>query len=590
MSISFEQIPDGILTPLYILEVSNRAAEGGPAEIAYSALLIGQMTEDGTAEPEVRRLVTSADQVATLCGRGSILHRMSIAWFRLNKFTECWILPVEDDDAGVAASGSIDLTGPAAESGALSFRFCGEAVRVAVAAEDTAAEMAEALRDALAELPDLPIDVDGAKYTATVGGTATDGTYRLAFDGFGLGAPVNVDVVRATTPAANADLGAALRAALVTALGGSLAAVLKATGGSGTAATYTFLAGLPSGTVTPTAPAPGTLTVAQTDEGKVAYQAKNKGLVGNDIDVRGNWREGEEYPAGVDATINAMASGATNPDCSDALAALGDNWHQVWAHPWRDADNLDALEAELLRRWVAGVEQHAVALGGARGSVETMVTLGDSRNSPHSSLVAPEGTDPLAAPWDYAAANAARAALSGQRQPNQPLQSLTLGLPVGKLPFTRDERQVLLQHGIATTRPGPGGTLQIDRTVTTYRLNAAGAPDSSYRDLTMMLTLLYLAYSWNVRWATKYPNALLATDAITAPPGKQVVTPKVGAAEAIGWFLQMQGKLLVQDVEQFKRDLVVQLNGPNRIEFLLPPKMIEGLIVGATQLQFRRAS
>jgi phage tail sheath gpL-like len=590
MPISFEQIPDGILTPLYILEVSNRAAEGGPAEIAYRGLMVGQMTAAGTATANVRRLVTSADQVATLTGRGSILHRMAIAWFRLNKFTEVWILPVEDDGAGVAASGSIEITGPAAASGALNYRISGDAVRVAVANEDTAAEMAEALRDAIAALPDLPIDVDGAKYTATAGGTATDGDYELEFDGFGLGAPVTVTVTRATTPATNSDLGAALRTALATALAGSLADVLKSTGGAGAAATYTFLAGLPTGTVTPAAPAPGTLTVAATDAGKVSYQAKNKGLVGNDIDVRANWREGDEYPDGVDATITPMASGATNPDCTDALAAIGDEWHQVWAHPWRDADNLDALEAEALRRWEAGVEKHCVIIGGARGSLETMVTLGDTRNSPHSSLVAPEGTDPLAAPWDYAAANAARAALSGARQPNQPLQTLTLGLPVGRLPFTREERQVLLQHGIATTKPGPGGTLQIDRTVTTYKLNAAGAPDSSYRDITTMLTLLYLAYSWNVRWATKYPNALLATDAITAPPGKQVVTPKVGKAEAIGWFLQMQTKLLVQDVDQFQRDLVVQLNGPNRIEFLLPPKLIEGLIVGATQLQFRRAS
>jgi phage tail sheath gpL-like len=490
VSISFDEIQPDILTPIFILEINNRAAAAGPVILSYRALLIGQKLAAGTAVANTRYLVTSADQVATLAGRGSILHGMAVKWFAINRQTEVWILPVADDGAGVAAVGDITFTGPATASGTVRLRLGGVAVNVAVTSGDTAAEIATAAVAAINAKTDIPV-------TAAVNGVDT----------------TQVDI--------------------------------------------TF---------------------------------RHKGEVGNDFDIRYNYREGEELPAGVTATVTAMAGGATNPDCTAALAALGDNWHHVWAHPWRDTDNLVALETELARRWDANVALRAVAIGGCKGTLGAMTTLGDARNSEHSCLVAPESSDPLAPPWEYAAATAARAALSGAIQPNQPLQTLELGLPIGKVPWTREERQVLLQHGIATTRVGPGDALQIDRVVTTYKTNAAGSPDSSYRDVTVMLTLLYLAYSWNARLAQKYPRALVAGDTIVPPPGAQVMTPAVGKAEAIGWFLEMQSRLLVQDVEQFKTDLVVQQNGPNRMEWLLPPKLIEGLIVGATQLQFRRAS
>ena len=110
---------------------------------------------------------------------------------------------------------------------------------------------------------------EGPAYSATFGGTPADGTYRLIFTGFGLGSPVNVDVVRAGgSPALNADLGGALRTALTTALGGSLAAVLApgSIGGAGASATWEIIDGLASGTVTVTDPeSPDGLAVTVTD-------------------------------------------------------------------------------------------------------------------------------------------------------------------------------------------------------------------------------------------------------------------------------------------------------------------------------------
>jgi phage tail sheath gpL-like len=46
---------------------------------------------------------------------------------------------------------------------------------------------------------------------------------------------------------------------------------------------------------------------------------------------------------------------------------------------------------------------------------------------------------------------------------------------------------------------------------------------------------------------------------------------------------------LVEGFDQFKRDLVCERNvsDPNRLDFLLPPDVMNGLIVVGAQIQFR---
>lgn len=116
---------------------------------------------------------------------------------------------------------------------------------------------------------------EGPSYQAVVEGTATDGTYILTFTGFGLGSPVQVSTTRAAgTPATNALIGDALRAALVTAAtgpGGSLFGEvdLASIGGTGATITWRMVDGLASGTVVASGTAvagAGDLTVTIPDE------------------------------------------------------------------------------------------------------------------------------------------------------------------------------------------------------------------------------------------------------------------------------------------------------------------------------------
>lgn len=489
MTISFNEIPNSLRVPFVAAEFNSSAAAQGPAVMAYRALLIGQRRSTGTATANTLHRVTNADQVRTLAGQGSILHRQAIAWFKKNKQTELWIGVVDDDAAGVAATGSITITASSAKAGTIALWLGGNRITVGVAANATANTIATAMAAAINAAADLPVTASAATNVVTL-------THR------------------------------------------------------------------------------------------------HKGLTGNSFDVRHSYRDDEALPSGVTMVIVGMAGGTTAPALDNLIAAMGDTWFHIWSHPYTDATSLAAIEAELSSRFGAMRMIDGLAITSASGTLSALTTLGGGRNSQHSVIVAQAGEKPLTPPGEFAAEVAAVVAIAAAADPARPFQ--TLALSHAKPPkdvdqFTAEERNQLLFDGIATTRVGAGDVVQLDRLITTYQTNAAGAEDTAYLDATTLLTLMYMRFSWRVRIATRYPRHKLANDGGRIPAGQAVITPKVGKAEAIGWFRDLEDLGLVENAEQFKADLVCVRNAsdPNRLDWLLPPDLINQLIGAAASLQFR---
>lgn len=109
--------------------------------------------------------------------------------------------------------------------------------------------------------------------------------------------------------------------------------------------------------------------------------------------------------------------------------------------------------------------------------------------------------------------------------------------------------------------------------------------------MTTLLTLLYLRYDWRNRLQTRYPRHKLAGDDVLARigSGQAIITPKLGRGEALMWFRDMERRGLVEGFDQFKADLVVERNAsdPNRLDFMLPPDLMNQLIVAAAQIRFQ---
>jgi len=483
--ISFNAIPISLRTPGQYIEFDNTKAVQGLPIVAQKILVIGTRAAAGSVAQAVPTMILSAAQAEDAFGRGSMLSHMFQALKRANPYTEVWGVALDENAAGVKATGTITVTGPATEAGTLNLYIGGRLVQVAIANGDA--------QNAIAT---------------------------------NINAAIN----------ANTDLD--------------------------------VTAGVAANVVTLT--------------------ARHKGTYGNYIDVRANYNAGEKTPKGVVLVIVALAAGATNPDVATAIAALGNEQYHTVITGYEDAVNLGKIEAELLLRWGPMQQKEGQAFVGTSGTHAAAVTLGDSRNSQFLTI-ANAGKSPTPW-WEWAATVGAVDAF--EPDPARPRQ--TLALP-GILPpapqdrYTRDERDILLNHGISTFTVDAGGNVLIERLITTYKTNALGVTDVSYLDIETMRTIAYLRFSVRSRIALRYPRCKLADDGTRFGPGQAIVTPMIIRAELLALFREWEEAGLAEGFEQFKADLVVERNkqDPNRVDAIIPPDVVNQFRVFAGKVQFR---
>ena len=368
-------------------------------------------------------------------------------------------------------------------------------------------------------------------------------------------------------------------------IGGKLYALAVASGDT-PATMATNLAAL----ITADTSAVVTAVVNGSDTAKVDVTYKHKGLVGNYLDLRINYDPSDALPAGVTGvTVVQPSGGTTNPTLTSLIAAMGAVSYNILAFPYTDATSLTAIETELATRWGPSQQLDGVAFGASNVSQSAAATLGNSRNSPYFSIASTYGSPtPI---WQYAAMIAANAAFYGAIDPARPFQTLPLIgalAPLVKDRLTNDERNLLLYDGIATLTVDAGGVVRIERLITTYKTNALGAADPSYLDVTTLLTNSYLRWDFRNYWLRKYPRHKLANDGTRYGAGQKIVTPSLGKAEAITKFREWEELGLVEDFASFKAGLIVERNksNPNRLDFFMPPNLVNQMITGAAQIGF----
>lgn len=334
---------------------------------------------------------------------------------------------------------------------------------------------------------------------------------------------------------------------------------------------------------------PVTAVVDGVTTSKVNITARHKGEAGNDIDIRHSYRTGEVLPAGIDLAITAMAGGTANPDVADAIAVFGDEWWNTIVMPYTDSANLDALRDELVERWGPVKMQDGIAYSAYRGTHSATATFGDSRND-HLVTIMGTGASPTP-PWIFAAVNAATAAAELSVDPARPLQ--TVRLPGILPPALEDrwdlpERNLLLHDGISTYNVDAGGNVLIERQITTYQVNAYDVPDPSYLDVNTPATLAYFRFATRARITQKFPRHKLADDGTEFDPDQPVVTPSIIRNELLALFKELEAKALVENFEQYKKDLVVErdVDNRNRVNVLSSPDLINQFRMYAELVQF----
>jgi phage tail sheath gpL-like len=155
MGIDFTYYPTSNRVPGVFVEMDASHANSGTA--LQTTLLIGQKLPTGAAAQDKPLLVESPAQVLAQCGQGSFLAAMALRYLQRDPFGPLYILPLVDNPAGTAATGTITLAGTATASGTLNIYIAGVRVQVGVATGDTAAAAAAKLNTAINANDDLPV-------------------------------------------------------------------------------------------------------------------------------------------------------------------------------------------------------------------------------------------------------------------------------------------------------------------------------------------------------------------------------------------------------------------------------------------------
>lgn len=166
MSVSFSNIPSDIRVPLFYAEVDNSMANSGASSMRR--LLIGQVNDDADG-PEIGQLtlVSRTSEAKDIGGVGSMLASMHARWRAIDVAGEVWCLPLKVA-TGVAATGTVTVTGSVESAGLVNLYVAGQRVRALAVAGASAEAVATALAAAINEAIDLPVTATVAAGVVTL--------------------------------------------------------------------------------------------------------------------------------------------------------------------------------------------------------------------------------------------------------------------------------------------------------------------------------------------------------------------------------------------------------------------------------------
>ncbi|MFG6500148.1 phage tail sheath subtilisin-like domain-containing protein [Sulfitobacter sp. 1A15106] len=333
------------------------------------------------------------------------------------------------------------------------------------------------------------------------------------------------------------------------------------------------------------ADAPVTATDAA---GVVTITARHAGDLGNGIDIRTTLIGGETIISG-EATVTAMAGGATDPTITAGLANLADEDFLWLASPYADATNTTAL-TDLLNnqsgRWSPYQQLYGHAVTAKIDTVANLSTLGSGLNDPHLTVM---GSNGMPSPvWELTAALGAKVAqhLSDAPELSRPLHYIELeGIVAPKVSdrFGISDKNVLLYDGIATHGVSRAGAVTIERAITTYKTNAAGGADATFLDIQTMAQSQYILRYLRTKVLSRHARQGLAGDDTPAING--VARPKDIRATLIAGYAELTNLGVVENQRAFEDALIVERNAVdyNRVDVSLPFDVVNQLRVLAVQ-------
>jgi len=262
----------------------------------------------------------------------------------------------------------------------------------------------------------------------------------------------------------------------------------------------------------------------------VTLTARHKGDYLNDLDIYVPPTSSNLLAGTGVTTVAVGVAGSGTPAVSAALATINDDPADTLVSPFPDATNLASYTAwsnDISGRWAWNRQVYGHVWTVHTGTYSAATTLGLTLNDRHLTVLRRLAATPSPAYEWIAAFAAAQSAwlfdcILGNVSRNQ------TGRPVLGVRAPRDRstfdnyaaRDGLLKSGLSTFQVGADGTVQIDKSITTYRTGATGQVDTVFRDVNSV---------YQVAGAWKYMRAKLLAE----HGQKAIVDSNPGALDAL---------------------------------------------------------
>lgn len=213
-NVSFDKIQTSTRKPGVYVEWNTKLAVRNLPTNKQRVLLIAQHSNPKAGKLTALANIYSAADVAAAYGAGSQAHLMALAAIKAYAYADLSLITVADNEAGVAATGSITITGTAATQGVLRVNIGNaDTLTVGVASRASAATVAAAVKAAIDAETSLPVTATASEgsVTLTAKNKGTHGNHiRIRASNTAEG--ITVAVRPMSGGDADADIGPALNA------------------------------------------------------------------------------------------------------------------------------------------------------------------------------------------------------------------------------------------------------------------------------------------------------------------------------------------------------------------------------------------
>lgn len=213
-NVSFDKIKTSTRKPGVYVEWNTKLAVRNLPTNKQRVLLIAQHSNPKAGKLTALANIYSAADVAAAYGAGSQAHLMALAAIKAYAYADLSLITVADNEAGVAATGNITITGTADTQGVLRVNIGNaDTLTVGVAANATAATVAAAVKAAIDAETSLPVTATASEglVTLTAKNKGTHGNHiRIRASNTAEGITVAVKAMSG----GDADIGPALNAVI----------------------------------------------------------------------------------------------------------------------------------------------------------------------------------------------------------------------------------------------------------------------------------------------------------------------------------------------------------------------------------------